>query len=54
MKSKIILLLVASAIITLSFSFIGNNSTKKENVGTSNTVANTENEAPLGGFVSER
>lgn len=51
MKTKILLLLAASAIVTLSFSFVSNGSSS----GTEASHATeTAVQAPVGGLVSER
>jgi hypothetical protein len=50
MKTRILLFLAISAILTLSFTFISVNSSKKVNA-----IEQTDNtsEEPVGGFISE-
>ena len=52
MKTKAIILIAVSAIVTLSFTFASVKSTDKKVVSTTETSAKAS-DAPAGGFVSE-
>ncbi|MEO7989521.1 MAG: hypothetical protein ABI663_08275 [Chryseolinea sp.] len=50
MKTKVIILIAISAVVTLSFTF----ASKRTAVSSKHTISNSADEkAPLGGFVSE-
>lgn len=50
MKSKVIIVLIISAIATLSFTF---SSAEKNSKSTKDVSAKVNNDAPAGGFMSE-
>lgn len=52
MKSKTIILIAISAVVTLSFTFASVNKTDKKEISTSQSDKSSN--APAGGFVSEK